>query len=272
MNASECLSKSVFILTEYYNNRTEPYFNHMSENAVWHGPRIGQYIAGLEQIREAWDREENFLTFTLGNLKAEYLQTSPSSCEVMMMFNVTTHYPNGEDISLFQRIQLSWADIVYTDENNLRKRVSKIFMTHISNPVEQHSADFIYPLHYIELYRKAQYPVQEPRISFRGTNNAFYAVAVSSIIWIETTSDQCCLIHTRENALKTRTTMKEIEKQTEGFLVRVHSSYIVNPLDVVSVWRFKVSLSDGTVLPIPEKKYTAIKKKLLEYNIPASIS
>ncbi|MCR5121659.1 MAG: LytTR family transcriptional regulator [Ruminococcus sp.] len=235
----------------------------MAENAVWHGPAIGQYIAGLEHIREAWSKEENPLTFTLGNLKAEYLRTSPSSCEVMMMFVVTTHYPNGEDISLFQRIHFSWADTVYTDENKLRKRVPKIFMTHISNPVEQHSADFIYPLHYNEVYGKAKDAVRETRISFRGTNNAFYAVAVSSVIRIETTADQCCLIYTRDKALKTRTAMKELEKQTEGFLVRIHSGYIVNPLDVVSVCRFKVTMSDGAVLPIPEKNYTAVKKILL---------
>lgn len=146
MNVSECLNKSVFILKEYYNNRTEPYFEHMAENAVWHGPAIGQYLVGLEQIREAWNHEENPLTFTLGDLKAEYIKTSVSSCEVMMSFVVTTHYPNGEDISLFQRIQFSWGEIIYTDEKKSWKRISKIFMTHISNPVEQHSADFIYPL------------------------------------------------------------------------------------------------------------------------------
>ena len=51
---------------------------------------------------------------------------------------------------------------------------------------------------------------------------------------------------------------------TQGFLVRVHSGYIINPRDVVSVWRFRVSLSDGSVIPIPEKKYTAVKALLLE--------
>jgi hypothetical protein len=243
----------------------------MAEKAVWHGPAIGQYLVGLEQIREAWSREENPLTFTIGDLKAEYLQTSTKSCEVMMMFVVTTHYPNGDDISLLQRIQFSWGETDYTDENKRRKRISQIYMTHISNPVEQHSADFIYPLHYNEVYNKAEKPPQEPRISFRGENKAYYSVAVSTIIWIQTTPDQCCLIHTRDKALKTRTKMKDIEKQTEGYLIRVHSGYIVNPLDVVSVWRFKVSLSDGTVIPIPEKKYTAVKKKLLEYKALASV-
>ena len=187
MNASECMKKSVYILTEYYKNCTEPYFAHMAENAIWHGPAIGQYLAGLDQIREAWNREKNQLTFTLGDLKAEYIQTSTSSCEVMLTFVVTTHYPNGEDISLFQRIQLSWADTVYTDENKQRKRIPQIYMTHISNPVEQHSADFIYPLHYNEIYRKAQNPAQEPRISFQGISVRRYG---SSDTGEEVYSDQ----------------------------------------------------------------------------------
>ena len=179
------------------------------------------------------------------------------------MFVVTTYYPNGDNIPIFQRIHFSWADTIVQDETKGKIRIPKIFMTHISNPVEQHSDDFIYPEHYNEICKQSESSKQEPRISFRSADNTFYVATISSIIWIETTPDQYCLIHMNGKTLKTRLTMKEIEKQTEGSLVRVHSGYIVNPKNVISVWRFKLSLSDGTIIPIPEKKYTAVKKKLL---------
>lgn len=265
MDVKECVEKSIYVTCEYYKNHVEPYFEHMADNVIWHGPAIGQLIIGRDKMREAWDNSPNPLTFSLGDIEVQHIQLSPASCEVMLMYVVTTHYPNGDSIPILQRVQFSWADVNVLDENLQKKRVSKILMIHISNPIEQHSADTIYPEHYNEVYKQAETPMQEPRISLRGTDNAFYVIAVSSIIWIQTTTDQHCLIHLRDRTLKINSTLSEIEQQTEGFLIRVHSSFIVNPLDVVSIQRFNVSLSDGTVLPIPEKRYTTIKKNLLEH-------
>ncbi len=154
----------------------------MTDNVIWHGPAVGQQIIGRENMIEAWKNSPNHLTFSLGDIEAQYIQTSSSSCEVLLMYVVTTHYPNGDNIPLFQRTQFSWADINITDEQKRRKRITKIFMIHISNPVEQHSTDFIYPEHYNMLYKQAEKPIQEPRISFRGMDNAFYVITVNSII------------------------------------------------------------------------------------------
>ena len=264
MNVQECVEKSLYITNEYYDNNIEPYFEYMADNIIWHGPAIGQHIIGRENMRKAWEQSPNPLTFSLGDIEVQYVQLSPTSCEVMLIFVVTTHYPNGDNIPLLQRIQLSWADIITVDEHKHKERVPRMHMIHISNPVEQHSADTIYPEHYNEVYKQAQKPIQEPRISLRGTDSAFYVVAVSSIIWVQTTPDQHCLIHLRNRTLKVKGPLSEIEEQTKGQLIRSHSSYLVNPLDVVSIWRFKLSLSDGTVLPIPEKKYTMIKKMLMD--------
>ena len=265
MNVQECVEKSLYITNEYYANNIEPYFESMADNVIWHGPAIGQHIVGRKKMREAWEQSPNPLTFSLGDIEAQYVQLSPTSCEVMLMFVVTTHYPNGDNIPLLQRIQLSWAEDVLVNENKHKERVLRIHMIHISNPVEQHSADTIYPEHYNEIYKQAEPALQVPRISLRGADNAFYVMAISSVIWVQTTPDQHCMIHLRNRTLRVKGPIYEIEKQTKGLLVRVHASYLVNPLDVTSIWRFKLSLSDGTILPIPEKKYTAIKKILTDH-------
>ena len=264
MDIKDCVKKSVYITTEYYNNHTEPYFDQMADNAIWYGPAIGQVIFGVEKMREAWKLSPNNLTFSIGDIEVHSIRTSPYSCEVMLMFVVTTHYPNGDTIPLLQRIQFSWADIRSKDKQASNNHVSKIFMVHISNPIEQHKDDFIYPIHYNEVYKNSNKTVQEPRISLRGEDNSFHVLSISSIIWAESTLDQHCLVHLRNKTIKVKTTVSEIEKLTRGFLVRVHSGYIVNPKDVVSIWRFRVSLSDGSVIPIPEKKYTAVKAQLLK--------
>jgi DNA-binding LytR/AlgR family response regulator len=45
-------------------------------------------------------------------------------------------------------------------------------------------------------------------------------------------------------------------------LLRVHASYLVNPRYVTRIARFQLTLADGTTIPVPERRYTAIKSLL----------
>lgn len=269
MDVKECVKRTIHIAEEYYNkNNSQPYFEYLAENVMWYGTAIDHRIMGRDKLLETWASFPDSPTFSLGDIEAQWIQTSPVSCEVMLIYVVTIHYPNGDAIPILQRSQFSWADVNMTDGEKHRRRVSRIFMLNVSNPIEYHSADDIYPEHYNELYRsykQAEKPTREPRLNLRGAENEFYVVTVSSIIWAESMPKRCCLVHLRDKTIKARTTVSAIERQTEGLLLRVHSSYIVNPLDVVSVRRFKATLSDGAVIPIPEKKYTAVKKRLLAH-------
>ncbi len=218
MNIQDCIKRSIYITTEYYSNNTEPYFSEMADNVVWYGPAIGQVVKEAENMREAWKNSPNSLTFSIGEVEAEAIQTSPYSCEIMLMFVVTTHYPNGDTIPLLQRVQFSWADIRNKDNRNRLNHISKIFMIHISNPVEQHKDDFIYPFHYNEVYKQADNTVQEPRISFRGTDKTFYVLQISSIMWAESTPDQNSLIHLHNKTLKVKINYIGDRKNDSGFL------------------------------------------------------
>ena len=119
---------------------------------------------------------------------------------------------------------------------------------HISHPIEYHTDDYLCPDHYNELYKNAQTPVQEPRLSLLGTNSIFYVITLSSVIWIKSTSEHQCILHLRDKTITVRCNLSDLEKQTAGTLIRVHSSYIINPLDVKAVWRFRVELSDILVI------------------------
>lgn len=44
-----------------------------------------------------------------------------------------------------------------------------------------------------------------------------------------------------------------------------HKSYLVNPLHIKNIYRFKITLDNGKTLPIPAKKYTMFKNELIEW-------
>ncbi|MCR5474531.1 MAG: LytTR family transcriptional regulator [Lachnospiraceae bacterium] len=51
-----------------------------------------------------------------------------------------------------------------------------------------------------------------------------------------------------------------LEKEHLDLLMRCHECFLVNPKYIMEIKRFTVTLSNGIILPIPEKKYTALKK------------
>ena len=53
-----------------------------------------------------------------------------------------------------------------------------------------------------------------------------------------------------------------LRKRCGDSMVRCHESFLVNPDFVQEIRRFEVCLTDGSVLPIPEKRYTAVRAQL----------
>lgn len=52
------------------------------------------------------------------------------------------------------------------------------------------------------------------------------------------------------------------ENRYPDLFVRCHASYLVNPQYVSEIRRFRIRLQNGIELPVPEKKYMAVKTEL----------
>ncbi|MBU2510474.1 response regulator [bacterium] len=94
----------------------------------------------------------------------------------------------------------------------------------------------------------------------------------SSVLYIHSTFPYCKIICKAEetDSLLLRTTLKELEKQFDGQdLLRIHKSYLINPIKVVSISKkgsqdYEAVLKDNdekTVkVPIGRKYHTSVKK------------
>lgn len=72
------------------------------------------------------------------------------------------------------------------------------------------------------------------------------------------------MLHTTDGAFRTSISITVLENEHPEFLLRCHKCHLVNPAHIISIRRFKVTLSNGKELPIPEKKYTAFKKTVYD--------
>ncbi len=265
MNIDKLTKKSILIITEYYKNNLLPYFQSVDEEIIWIGPAKGQFLRGKQALLHAWEKESHTLTFTMGSISSTYITTNNNFCEIILNYEVTTHYPDGHSIARDQVLHYTWCERMVKHESGHQEKEAKILMIHISNSLYYDSRDTIYPVHLPEKLKIETKPViNEQRILINGKNYVTYSIPVNQIMWIESTNKGLhAILHTVKEEIVTIKPVSYIANLYPHEYLRIHSSYLINPNYAIAIRRFEIELSDGTVLPVPEKKYTAIKKLLL---------
>ena len=164
MNQQVIADLSAELIIKYYQNDYMPFLEAMDDDAMWYGPADGQFLHGKKAMIAAWNAEEHDLTFSLGNIEAAHISSHPSFCDVILLFPVTTHYPNDNEITLLQRI----------------------LVCHISNLHEKHDDDVIYPNSFHEIYHRSKEGAKHGRrIHFHGLDRSDYFFLSDTIIRIE---------------------------------------------------------------------------------------
>ncbi len=257
MNVSTLVNRSADIINQYYQNNITPFLDAFHEDALWIGPAEKQILRTRKAIREAFAREEHHLQFILHDLTLVPLPVgSRHACEIMGFYRVDTIWPDGSSNQVIQRVQLTWC---------LQNGEPRIRVCHISNAIAYDERDKIYPVHYAETFRTMTLAgkARSERLSFRGLDKSLLYLNRSHILYIETNGHHTTL-HTSDGDYESLDRLAAIEKRYPEYLLRSHQSYLINPEHVTQIRRFEVQLTGGTVLPIPEKKYTAVKAKLLK--------
>ena len=259
MNKQKILDLTSNIIQEYYRNNTQPFIEYVDEDVLWYGPATGQFLSGKQSIIDAWAKESHSLTFTLGNIRLDYISGHTSFCEIISSFPVTTHYPDGGLITMNQVIHISWCE---RKIKNIKIKQPRMLVIHISDLYQKHKADKIYPVHFNQIY-KGFLPVSDTgeRIYFQGVDSFDLYLMSNTILWIDSVSNgRHSIIHTKDGEYRVTAKTVDLEKKYPDFLVRCHRCHLVNPMHIASIKRFTVTLSNGKELPIPEKKYTSFKK------------
>lgn len=255
MSISELTKLSIDILSQYYENNLNPFFNHLHENILWIGPAKNQIIRSKDQLIEAFNKEKNNLQFKVYNLNATPVSISSNCCEVLLSFIVDTFWPDGSTNRVSQRISLTW---------QIKKEQAQIIVCHISNAIEYDSRDTIYPIHYLE--ERPEMPLYKGsgnKLFFKGLNQSILYIQSERILYMES-MNQHTLIHLPEENYECCERLSSIAKRLNGSFIRIHASYLVNPKYVQSIQRFSLRMDNGAILPIPEKKYTKVKSDLLK--------
>lgn len=267
MRKDDIIKLSIHIITEYYKNNLAPFFACISDDVLWIGPARKQQIRGRKNLMQTFASEKHDLTFTMGDIKVICISPSHRVKEVLLHYDIYTHYPSGGTDAHDQCLHYTWCDKkVQTADGP--KYQPQIVSLHISNAWPYDDRDVIYPVHSEHMFAAMRVPAEsEQYITVKAADGCVHRLAFSHILYVDTLKHTARLqIHTESGTLAIHGTLSGFEANYPALFVRIHSGYLLNPAHVTNIRRFAVTLSDGTQLPVPEKRYTQIKRLLLAEN------
>lgn len=272
MNKTEIMRDSIRIITEYYESNLEPYFGAITDDVLWIGPREGQILHGKDRIIRAWGSQKTDLRFTMGSIECNCLAIGSSVLEVLLEYQVFTHFPGDETDEHHQRLHLSWG-LQRADG----KQVPKIFMIHLSNIAGQETSASsqevrIYASSLQDSRRDSVHSLSKPeayhpRIVYgKGRQGAVYRFSSDRVLYIESANrSRHTVIHTLDGDYDSTERLSAFAERFGDTMLRAHASFLINPLFVQSLERFHLTMTDGTEIPVPEKKYSLFRKQLTEW-------
>ena len=255
MTVNEITDLTASLLIRYYDNDTQPFLDHCHEDILWLGPAKKQVIRTKSALVDAFSQENSQLQFKVYDLTATPLHICNNCTEVLLTFVVDTFWPDGSSNRVYQRIDFTW---------EIKKNLALIRVCHISNPIDYDERDSIYPVHYLENHsHMTLYMDSSEKLSFSGKNRTTLYTSPEQILYMESMGNHTC-IHLISQTFECNKRLSEISKKINNRFLRCHASYLVNPLYVESIERFALTMTDGSKIPVPEKKYTAVKASLLQ--------
>jgi len=265
MTSKDLIYQSIHIISEYYNNNLQPFFDNISEDILWIGPAEKQEIRGRDKVIATFSSEVHELTFTMGSIRTISIAPLKTAHDIILQYEIYTHYPDGNTDLHNQRLHYSWYKKRIRTENGSNEQW-EIGIIHISNAWPYDQQDTIYPNHYkylglpVRLIEKSKH-----FLTVMANDMSIHRIPINNLLYIETIKKTAKLcIHTTTDTIIVNGKLSDFENTYSDFLLRIHAGFLINPDHVSKMERFAVIMSSGTRIPVPEKKYTAIKRRILE--------
>ena len=102
-----------------------------------------------------------------------------------------------------------------------------------------------------------EYPVVE-RVTVQSEGKSLF-LNPYLIRYIQSRGKQCEIFY-EDTVYVCQCALNEIARLLPSYFYMIHRCYIVNTYHVMSLRRFEVVLTSGTVLPVPEHRYTTVKR------------
>lgn len=245
------------IIRQHYLRNSEFVFSHLADDVMWIGPLEHQVVFSKKEVEELLNAEKE-IVFSLVNSEFHLVLTDENSCVVVGWAEICTDEDSGYVLKCRQRITFIY---------KVKKEQLIVTHMHVSESWDVLGEDEIFPFRaakqtyqYMQQLIKMKFE-NHKKIMVYDTQRRAHFIMENEIIYVEASNIHCYLYCVNGKLLITEGITEFAEKLSERFL-RVHRSFIVNIDYIIGMERFYVQLCEGSKIPVPEKKYVAVREEI----------
>ncbi len=243
-------------INEFYCSQNYDFFDILEDKVIYFSPGKDRFIQGKTELCKYFGELKNSLDFETGNAHAKLINLKPGVFLIHTDLELKIIHKNGKEKIINQRVAFALRQTKI--DGVLRDTCPYIQVSNLINTnVENKTAGFSYPEASFEYEAKKMIPLP-------GENGTVYYINKESIKFAESLKGVKCLIHTDSETFTANKLIKDIASLLGDGFIRCHSGYVVNIRRVKSISPYKITLSTLEEIPVPVKKYTAVKKALNE--------
>ena len=251
MKQKEISALTLDLIANFFKGNIQPLIDHLDENVLWIGSLDSQALRGKENLAAILIKGRDSFSYTIGDVSSQITPVGKKGMNTVLFYTVYLHMDDGSTAVMRQRTLISWAE-QKSQEDGEDDSVPRSNAATL--PLGQFSG-------------KTELPVSSGaganHIMICGMKDESHYLDADGIIYIESTdSSHHSLVHTIAGTIHCQDKVTVMAEKYGSYFLRSHASYLVNPRYIRSLKRFSLTLSNGVVLPVPEKKYTAFKKQL----------
>lgn len=258
-----CLTEQC--LKRYWEKDCEVMLSYCTDDILWTGAEQKEYIMGIEAVRKNFTELMSVIQpCIISNGEFIVVQNTGNACTVSGRYLVETLPEAGYFLQAEQRCTFVWERI--NDEPRIRHM-------HVSNPIGEmkivEGSRFVN-----EMGRMAKkymdekiHAINRKKIVVEGINGKVFFINESQILYVEAKLRNCDIFMQNGEVIHGKMSFADFEKNLDEYFVKVHRSYIVN-IQHVTVIRFcELVMSNGKVIPVPQKKYAKVREELMRRHI-----
>lgn len=258
ISAENACEAARYIMTEYYRLNVEPFFSVLSQNCVWILPG-GQIVIGAEAIRAMFQDGFVMPPFQAEDVEFDLLNTgSPEQIGVFGTYSLFSDVESEMILAGKQRVTMMFRK---------EKDGFRLYHIHASNEWDELAEGEIFPVqisrqtyHYVQKLLQESGQAPNRRIIIK-MEHATYSFDPDMVLYVEAIG-KVCTVYMMNRTMVIRQPITVLETQFPKQFCRIHRSYLVNCRFVLQVERYAVTLINGTVLPIPAKRYMEVREEI----------
>lgn len=249
-------------LSRFWQRDYKFFLQYLADDIILVGSLQDQFVQGIDNVREIL-YQTTLQMPPCHLMEQEFLvaQNCGSTCTIVGRYLTTTDDTVDYFVQSQQRCTTVWELV----KGQLRMR-----HVHISDPMGELKlkegelfAGTIGKMATEYYLRKARNLHDNRRITVKIKGNAVYFLSYAEIMYVSALGRDIEIYTDNGRTITAQMNISDFMRETNGAFVLIHRSYAVYPMYVSRIQQFQVTLSDGTSLPVPAKRYTEVRDMLL---------